>query len=315
MIPILVIEGATASGKSGLAIELAEALKTEIISADSRQVYKFMDIGTAKVSAEQRALIPHHLIDVITPDQVFNAGEFANQAATIIKDLHAKGMIPIICGGTGLYVRSLLDGLCKLPDISGDIRENLKEQLATYGLEAMYAKLKALDREYAQKISANDRQRILRGLEVTLGTGVSISQHWQNQIKISPYKVFRILMDIPRELLYKRINNRLQEMVSMGLIEEIMHLFELGYNQLSPGLNSLAYKEYIPYLQGYNTIEECSTLAAQHHRNYAKRQTTWYRKNIFDLTLMDSQVKISEVVNQIEIALTGDDNANHSKSI
>jgi len=221
-------------------------------------------------------------------------------------------MIPIICGGTGLYVRSLLDGLCKLPEISSQIRDSLKEQSASVGLEAMYSQLMALDPEYAAKISSKDSQRILRGLEVALGTGIPISRHWQNQTKGSTYLVYRILIDLPREILYKRINSRLHEMLSEGLIEEIKHLFMMGYNELSPGLNSLGYKEYIPYLQGHSSIEESTVLAAQHHRNYAKRQATWYRKCKYDLTLMDSQVKISEVVNRIEIALTGDNNANRS---
>jgi tRNA dimethylallyltransferase len=315
MIPILVIEGATASGKSNLAIELACRLKTEIISADSRQIYKYMDIGTAKVTPKQRQLIPHHLIDIITPDQSFNAGQFANQASQIIQTMHAEGKLPIICGGTGLYIRSLLNGLCVLPEISLELRTSLKEQLETDGLEAMYKQLQEIDASFAARISNKDSQRILRGLEVALGTGVPISQHWSKQEKENKYLVYRILLNPPRELLYQRINTRINEMLSSGLIEEIKHLFNMGFNEHSPGLNSLGYKEYLPYLTGNTSLATCAALAAQHHRNYAKRQSTWYRTCTFDLTLADSQVKISEIAHKIESRLIGESHASNSKSV
>ncbi|MDD3235401.1 MAG: tRNA (adenosine(37)-N6)-dimethylallyltransferase MiaA [Candidatus Cloacimonetes bacterium] len=315
MIPLIVIEGATASGKSGLAIQLAKELNTEIISADSRQVYKYMDIGTAKVTPDDLREVKHHLVSLIPPDQSFNAGMFAKLATEAINSIWAANKIPIICGGTGLYVQSLLQGLCYLPNIPQQIRTRLKEQLEAEGIASLYHKLQVVDASFASKISENDSQRILRGLEVFIATGIPISQHWQNQIQDNPYKVFRILLDLPRDLLYNRINDRIMNMIDIGLLEEITGLLSNGYTESSPGLKSLGYKEFLPFINRVSSLEDCLASAAQHHRNYAKRQVTWYRKCTFDLTLADSSVRISEVVNNIKDLLTGEENANRRESI
>lgn len=303
MIPLICIEGATASGKSSLAIKLAEILKTEIISADSRQIYRYMNIGTAKVSAEIRRQIPHHLIDIINPDQSYNAGSFAKDAKDIISSLHQKGKLPIICGGTGLYIRSLLDGLFTLPELPEEIRIELKQRLHSEGLPSLYQQLVSLDPLLAGKLSSNDPQRIMRGLEVALGTGIPLSTHWQNQAKTQPYKVFRILIDPPRSDLYQHINSRLQEMLQEGLLNEIRQLLDSGYTSDSPGLNSLGYKEFMPYFNNAITLMEACDNAAQHHRNYAKRQCTWYRKCTFDLTLANNQINLSVLVDKIKYIL------------
>ena len=168
MIPVITIEGATASGKSALAIVLAEALNTEIISADSRQVYRYLDIGTAKLTKEEQKRVKHHLIDIINPDETYNAGAFVKDASIIIEKLHSEGKIPVICGGTGLYIKALLKGLFSLPPLPQEIRQNLKQHLKEEGLAALYAELKILDPLFAEKISENDTQRILRGLEVAI---------------------------------------------------------------------------------------------------------------------------------------------------
>ena len=309
MIPIVTIEGATASGKSALALELAAHYGSEIISADSRQVYRYLDIGTAKASLEDRARIPHHLIDIINPDQSYNAGAFAGDAAKIIEKLHLRGKLPIICGGTGLYIRSLLEGLFLLPDLPPQLRAELKHRLAVEGLPALYLQLCRLDPVFAAKISPQDSQRVLRGLEVVLGTGVALSEHWRMQKQQSRYKAFRIWMNPPRELLYQRINTRLQKMMEAGLLAEIASLFARGYTAASPGLNSLGYKEFLPlfidcplgtpeageFTPSPETARDCALLAAQHQRNYAKRQVTWYRKENFDLALPQSQISLSHI--------------------
>jgi len=290
MIPVITIEGATASGKSALAIVLAEALNTEIISADSRQVYRYLDIGTAKVTKEEQKRVKHHLIDIINPDETYNAGAFVKDASIIIEKLHSEGKIPVICGGTGLYIKALLKGLFSLPPLPQEIRQNLKQRLKEEGLAALYAELKSLDPLFAEKISENDTQRILRGLEVAIGTGIPLSEHWQKQKSSCKYNAFRILIDIPRPELYQRINQRIEKMLAQGLLAEIENLFALGYDENSPGLNCLGYKEFLPYFKKEAGLEECILLAAQHQRNYAKRQVTWYRKGNFDLVISPSEI-------------------------
>ncbi|MDD4309592.1 MAG: tRNA (adenosine(37)-N6)-dimethylallyltransferase MiaA [Candidatus Cloacimonetes bacterium] len=295
MIPIITIEGPTASGKSAFSLELASYFGTQIISADSRQVYRYMDIGTAKVSKEAREIIPHHLVDIINPDESFNAGLFAQKAAIAIRSLHESGKIPIICGGTGLYIRSLLDGLFAIPALPAELRENLKQQFVELGRDAMFAKLQQLDADFAAVISSFDTQRVLRGLEVAIGTGIPLSEHWRRQQKHQEYKVFKILLNPAREILYHRINSRLTEMLNEGLIQEINSLLSRGYLSTSPGLNSLGYKEFMPYFMEQKPLQDCANMAAQHHRNYAKRQCTWYRKCIFDLTFTNNQINLSEL--------------------
>ena len=290
MIPVITIEGATASGKSALAIALAEALNTEIISADSRQVYRFMDIGTAKVTKEEQKRIKHHLIDIINPAENYNAGAFVKDASIIIEKLHSEGKIPVICGGTGLYVKALLKGLFTLPPLPEKIRHSLKQRLKNEGIAVLYAELLKLDPLFANKISENDTQRILRGLEVVMGTGIPLSDHWQKQKLSCKYNAFRILIDIPRPELYKRINLRMEKMLDQGLLDEIENLFALGYTENSPGLNCLGYKEFLPYFKKEAGIEECILSATQHQRNYAKRQVTWYRKCTFDLVISPSGI-------------------------
>lgn len=295
MIPLITIEGPTASGKTDLAIKLALELGSQIISADSRQVYRHLDIGTAKPSPEEQKAVPHHLISIIAPDQSYNAGSFCKDAGKIIQELHSRGILPIICGGTGLYVTALLKGMFPQLEIPAGIREKLSQRVADEGLATLYKELQKIDPEFAASISPNDKQRVIRGLEVFLATGMLISAHWRAQTPKQEYKTFRILLDPPREILYERINLRIDEMLEKGLLDEIRTLFKLGYKPTAAGLNSLGYKEFIPHLQMGVDFGECAKLAAQHTRNYAKRQCTWYRKHKFDLTLQSNACIISEV--------------------
>ncbi|HQF82096.1 MAG TPA: tRNA (adenosine(37)-N6)-dimethylallyltransferase MiaA, partial [Candidatus Syntrophosphaera thermopropionivorans] len=281
MIPLITLEGPTASGKTELAILLAKELGSEIISADSRQVYRYLDIGTAKPSVEQLQQVKHHLISIIDPSESYNAGRFCADAGNIIEDLNSRGIIPIVCGGTGLYVSSLLTGLFPEIKMDKDIRANLIKRMNQEGLASLFEELKKIDPDFAFRISSNDKQRILRGLEVYYATGIPITKHWKNQTSHNRYHTFRILLQPPREILYPRINNRIQQMIDSGLLNEIEHLFKLGYTPLSPGSNTLGYKEFLPYFLESAPLNQCISLAAQHTRNYAKRQYTWYRKYKF----------------------------------
>lgn len=295
MIPLITLEGPTASGKSALALALARELGTEIISADSRQVYRRMDIGTAKPSARDLEAVPHHLIDIIEPDESYNAGRFCADATHIIDGLHRRDRIPLVCGGTGLYVNALLRGLFPHISIDPSLRRQLKLRLAGEGLESLHRELKELDPAFTAGISGNDRQRVLRGLEVFLATGVPISEHWRRQSEQSGFRAFRILIDPPRAALYARIDARVDSMLGQGLLEEIKNLLSMGFDASSPGLNSVGYKEFLPHLMEAASLQDCAALAAQHTRNYAKRQCTWYRKIKFDLTLGSDAGILSEI--------------------
>lgn len=299
MIPLIVIEGPTASGKTALAIELARRLDTEIISADSRQVYRHMDIGTAKPSSSELEAVPHHLISIIEPSQSYNVGLFCEDAGKVVERLHSQGRIPIVCGGTGMYVAGLLKGIFPQPEIPAQIRHKIRQRMAAEGPERMYGELREADPEFAGKISPNDRQRIQRGLEIWAATGISISEHWRRQEREQRYVAYRILLDPPRKELYARINRRMEQMLAAGLADEIKRLLELGYDEHSPGLSSLGYREFLPWLRNSASLQECTSLAAQHSRNYAKRQYTWYRKHKFDLTLGSSEINISSVTELI----------------
>lgn len=284
MIPVIVIEGPTASGKSAFAIQLAKQFDTEIISADSRQIYRFLDIGTAKPTNDELAQVRHHLISIINPDECFNAGLFRDKAINIINALRDKGKIPIICGGTGLYVKALLDGLfqCDANDIS--IRNQLEKEYLDKGLGFLYDELNNIDPEVSKSISCNDKQRIMRALEVYRITGIPLSLHWKNQDKKNELTPFRILLDEERDILYKRIDQRISDMLEAGLLMEIASLFERGYTWFDPGLNSVGYKEFKAYFENSSTMDDCILKAQQHSRNYAKRQITWYNKCSFNLT-------------------------------
>jgi len=263
------------------------------------QVYRHMDIGTAKPSSSELEAVPHHLISIIEPSQSYNVGLFCEDAGKVVEKLHSQGRIPLICGGTGLYIAGLLYGIFPQPEIPAQIRRNIRQRIASEGHEKLYGELREVDPEFAGKISPNDRQRIQRGLEIWAATGICISEHWRSQKREQRFATYRILLDPPRKELYSRIDLRIEQMLTAGLIDEIRRLLELGYDEHSPGLSSLGYREFLPWLRNSASLQDCSALAAQHSRNYAKRQCTWYRKYKFDLTLDSSEINISSVTEQI----------------
>ncbi|MCD4820431.1 MAG: tRNA (adenosine(37)-N6)-dimethylallyltransferase MiaA [Candidatus Cloacimonetes bacterium] len=297
---IITIQGATASGKSKIALDLAEYFKTEIISADSRQIYKYLDIGTAKPNKSELQKVKHHLIDVISPNEQFSAGMFTEQADKIINQLSQRNEIPIVAGGTGFYIKSLLFGLFNAPDIPKELRENLRKKAEQNGADYVYQELKKIDPDTAEQISKNDVNKMLRALEIYLVSGKSIAEHWKEQNLVPKYKSLNIYLEIPREQLYGRINKRVDIMMKSGLEKENIELSKMGFKEKDFGMNSVGYKEFYPYFKGDITLDRCVELIKQHTRNYAKRQLTWYRRQEFDLTFSTNDIIIFEIIKTIE---------------
>ena len=276
---IICIAGPTASGKTALAVELAKELNGEVVSCDSMYVYKRMNIGTAKPSAEEQQGIVHHMIDVAEPDEDFSVGKYCAMAAPIVDDIVARGKTAIIAGGTGLYMDSLIKGNDFAPFPSTGVREKLEAQADEEGMEAMTAWLQSVDPEAAARIF--DRKRILRALEVYLETGETITEHNRKTQAIPPrYDPFWIGLDFAeRSELYRRIDLRVDIMLQQGLVEEIKALLASGIPEKCTAMQAIGYKEFVAALNGIGTIEEAAEEVRKSSRHYAKRQLTWFRRN------------------------------------
>jgi len=299
-LPIVTIQGPTAVGKSAFAMKLASALETEIISADSRQVYKLLDIGTSKPLPEDRQKIKHHLIDIIFPNEEYNAGKFCIDATKIIKKLNRENKIPLVVGGTGFYLKSLLQGIFKAPRIPKKIRENLRKIGEEKSAEFLWKYLQEIDPEAATRISKNDKQKMIRALEVWEVTGKPISEHWKEQKQENKFVSFNILLVDEREKLYRKINERFDKMIAAGLLAEIQMLLAKGYSETDSGMITVGYREFYPYFHHQKNLDECIEEAKKNTRNYAKRQFTWFRKQEFDLTIDVSHINFSEILNEIK---------------
>jgi tRNA dimethylallyltransferase len=277
---VYVIGGPTASGKSKLAVELAKKNNGEIISADSMQIYKEMNIGTAKITKEEMQGIKHYLIDIVSPNERYSVSNFKNDAELAIEEILKKGKTPIIVGGTGLYIDSLIYGIeFQDEEIDTEYREKLNKIAENEGLEKLYNKAKEIDPEAMKKISINDKKRIIRVLEIYHKTGkTKTKQEIESRKKELKYnfKVFAIDMD--REKLYSRIEKRVDMMVDEGLIGEVKGILE-KYNQFPTAMQGLGYKETVEYLQNKISKEEMIEKIKKETRHYAKRQLTWFRKN------------------------------------
>jgi tRNA dimethylallyltransferase len=277
--PLIVLCGPTASGKTALALELAEQFAGEVVSCDSVAVYRGMEIGTAKPTRDERARVPHHLIDILEPDEPCTAGDYARLAREAITGITQRGRLPIIAGGTGLYLRALLDGLFPAPQRHEPLRVKLRARATKTGPARLHRILARLDPAAAELIHANDTPKIIRAIEVTLAARQPITQQWeQGREVLTGYRVLRIGLNPPRAELYERINRRAYEMFARGLVEETTQLVETFGFECRP-LSSLGYAQAIGVLRGEITREEAVALAAQGHRNYAKRQLTWFRKD------------------------------------
>lgn len=278
---IICIAGPTASGKTALAAALAKELNGEVVSCDSMQVYKRMDIGTAKPTLEEMQGIPHHMIDVAEPWEDFSVSRYCEMAAPIVDDIISRGKTAVIAGGTGLYMDALIRGNAFAPFPATGVRERLEAQADAEGMEAMLSRLRAVDPDAARRLHLSDRKRILRALEVYLETGETITEHNRKTQAVPPrYSPLWLGLDFARRgELYRRIDLRVGLMLQQGLVEEIRGLLADGIPERATAMQAIGYKEFVDALDGRCTIEEAADQVRQSSRRYAKRQLTWFRRN------------------------------------
>ncbi len=279
MIPLIIIAGPTATGKSERSFHLAKRLNSEIISADSMQVYRYFDIGTAKPTIKDRKTIPHHLTDIINPDEEYNAGRFKKDGGKIINKLHAKGKIPIVSGGTGLYISAIARGLSMAAPSDPEVRKNLRKSLEKEGCKAMHNELLKVDPDAAKKINPADKFRIERALEVYYLTGKPMSSLQSSEKhEINQYDVLYLVLNMDRSLLYQRINERVNRMIKKGLVNEVKAILARGYSDRLKPFQSIGYKEIVQYLRKELALEKAVENIKKETRNFAKRQLTWFKK-------------------------------------
>ena len=280
--PLIVIGGPTACGKTGFSIKLAKEIGGEIISADSMQVYRYMDIGTAKVTPEEADGVPHYLIDEFDPDEEYNVMLFQQKAKAYMEQIWAKGKVPILVGGTGFYINALLyDNDFTETDNDTSYREECYRLAQEQGPEVLYERLKEIDPEYAAIMHANNVKRVTRALEYHYLTGQKFSEHNAEQKeKETPYDAAVIILSMDREKLYERIELRIDIMMEQGLLEEVKGLLDKGYTPDLVSMQGIGYKEFIPYFNGECTLEEAVTQLKTNTRRFAKRQLTWFRRQI-----------------------------------
>lgn len=281
MIKLIAVAGPTATGKSALAIRLAKALGGEVISGDSAQVYRGMDIGTAKANSAEMEGIPHHLIDILDITEPFSAGAFAELAAPIAEDIHSRGLVPIIAGGTGLYIDALTGAslLSETADSNSTVREELMAKAENEGAEALHAYLAAIDPAAAAEIHPNNVKRVARAIEIYLVTGKTKTELNKEKRAQSRFKRLLFLFTAPdRELLYKRINHRVDLMMEAGLLEEAHTLWEKGLERTPTAGQAIGYKEFFPYFEGLYSLDTAVEAVKKATRNYAKRQVTYFKR-------------------------------------
>ena len=278
---IVVICGPTASGKTALSIALAKAFDGEVVSADSMQIYRRMDIGTAKPTKQEMDGVPHHMLDVAEPGEAYSVSRYVEEATACVEDILARGKLPIVCGGTGLYIDGLIRGTDYQPaGTDNGIREQLEGEWEAQGAEEMMARLAAVDPDSAARLHLSDKRRILRALEVYLATGETITAHNALTKAIPPrYEAVMIGLNTePRQILYDRIDRRVGIMLEQGLLQEVQSLLEDGLLE-GTAAQAIGYKELLAYFRGEMTLETAADLIRQKSRNYAKRQLTWFRRD------------------------------------
>ena len=278
---IVVVCGPTASGKTALSIALAKAFDGEVVSADSMQIYRGMDIGTAKPTLEEREGIPHHMLDVAEPGEIYSVSRYVQEATACVEDILSRGKLPIVCGGTGLYIDGLIRGTDFQPaGTDNGIREELEKEWEEQGAEAMMARLAAVDPDSAERLHLSDKRRILRALEVYLATGETITAH-NARTKAIPPRFEAVMIGLntqPRDILYGRIDRRVDVMLEQGLLQEVQTLLEKGLLE-GTAAQAIGYKELLAHFRGEMTLDAAADLIRQKSRNYAKRQLTWFRRD------------------------------------
>lgn len=292
---VIVIAGPTCSGKTDLAISVAEKINSEIISADSRQVYKFLNIGTAKPSKAEQKKVKHNLIDLVSPDGDFNAGKFVEEAERIIARLHTEEKIPLVAGGTGLYIKSLIDGIINSVDTNQELRDELLGKRKQFGNEYLYSELKRVDPKSADSMLPQNWKRVIRALEVYYISGKPIWQHFDEQKKNTNNQFFQFGISRERAVLYERIERRVDKMIENGLVDEVKLLLKKGYSKEVNALNTVGYKEIISYLENEISLERAVELIKRNTRRYAKRQITWFKAdNRIDWISINNEYDISD---------------------
>lgn len=278
-IPVIAIFGPTASGKSDLAVRVCEKLGGEVVTADSMQVYKFMDIGTAKPDKEEMRGIPHHMTDVVLPTQNYSLSDYVRDAGKAIADIAAAGKIPVIAGGTGLYIDTLIDNTdLSTADRDDNLRKELYEYAKLNGNKALKELLKDIDIKSYESIHENNVKRVVRAIEFYKTTGVKQSEHIESSKRESPYIAKKFCIETERDVLYDRINKRADKMIDKGLIDEVSAILEMGVTEQNTSMQGIGYKEFIPYLNGEKKLDECVDTVKRETRRYAKRQITWFKR-------------------------------------
>ena len=304
-IPIIILTGPTAVGKTNLSIDLAKELNAEIISADSMQIYKYMDIGSAKITIDEMQGVKHYLVDEVTPDYVFSVSEFQKRADDYIQKINKDNKKVLVTGGTGLYLNSLIYNMdFAKSDANNELREKLRIELEENGIDYMHNKLKELDPEAAQRIHKNNTKRVIRALEVCL-SGEKMNDLSKDLKFNEKYNPIIIVLNREREHLYERINKRVDIIMDNGLIDEVKNLLKMGYTKDMISMQGIGYKEIIKYLDGEYTLDEAIDIIKRDSRRYAKRQLTWFRRyddaKWFNLDeYSDSQVLKNDIIMHIE---------------
>lgn len=298
---ILVIVGPTGSGKTPLSVILAERMHGEIVSADSRQIYKHLDIGTAKPTAEELHRVPHHFINLLEPNEEYNAGMFGKDARIAIQEIVSRKKLPLLVGGSGLYIKAVVDGLFEGPGKDPEIRTRLEERLTSEGAEVLFEELKRIDPVSASKAPPTKPRRIIRALEVYYITGQPISQLHAEQRSEPEFETVQFALEWDRKTLYARINHRVDTMIEMGLVDEVKGLRGKGYGVTMNALNTVGYKEVFNYFDGVYDYDEMLRLIKQNTRRFAKRQLTWFRtdKKIQWIT-MNERKSLDEAAGEIQ---------------
>lgn len=276
---IPVICGPTGSGKTKLATKLKEKLDIEVLSADSRQIYIDMDIGTAKPTEDTREFLPHHLIDIVYPSNDFSAMEYIKYADNAYERVVKKGKIPVMVGGTGLYIRAFVRGLCSAPGRDPEIRKIIEEKIKKEGRDALYEELLRIDPVAGEKIPPEDTYRLIRYLEVYYLTGKPISQFWENHSKKTAhrYSAVKFFLCPPLNILKRNLEIRCKEMIRRGLLEEVEYIIK-EYGESAKGLSSIGYREFVPFIRGKRNFKDCFEEFVKNSKLYAKRQITWFKK-------------------------------------
>lgn len=301
MVDGIAIVGPTASGKTPLSLAVAERIGGEIISMDSRQVYRRMNIGTAKATAAEIGRVQHFGIDLIDPDERYNAGRFASDARRWIEDIKARRRVPVLVGGTGFFLRALTNPMFEEPLLDPPRKEAFKRYLEHFSREELLRWLRGLDEVSARRLeSEGGRQRLARAVEVALLTGRPLSRWHQEQEPRPAMNFATYVLDLSRDVLYERINRRVELMLDAGLVDEVRSLVDAGYDEQSPGLNATGYIELLPYLRGEIALEEATDAIKRHSRGYARRQITWFRHQLpADAIRLDGMRPLQELADEI----------------